>query len=73
MDTQGTDGRWPEALFTGTGFPRHFYLRYCWYPAYFPLMALGQIRAALAARSTDFARARDFSPAAPQIDRGAAA
>jgi squalene-hopene/tetraprenyl-beta-curcumene cyclase len=40
--TQGTDGTWQERLFTGTGFPRHFYLRYHLYRHYFPLMALGQ-------------------------------
>ena len=37
-------GSWPEELFTGTGFPRHFYLRYYGYRNYFPLMALGQFR-----------------------------
>ncbi len=42
---QETAGSWPEELFTGTGFPRHFYLRYYGYRNYFPLMALGQFRA----------------------------
>ncbi|MBI3797808.1 MAG: squalene--hopene cyclase, partial [Deltaproteobacteria bacterium] len=41
---QETAGSWPEELFTGTGFPRHFYLRYYGYRNYFPLMALGQFR-----------------------------
>jgi len=40
--TQTEDGFWSEDEFTGTGFPRHFYLRYWMYRAYFPLMALGQ-------------------------------
>jgi squalene-hopene/tetraprenyl-beta-curcumene cyclase len=35
-------GAWEEAEFTGTGFPRHFYLRYHMYRHYFPLMALGR-------------------------------
>jgi len=48
--TQGPDGTWDERHFTGTGFPRHFYLRYHLYRHYFPLMALGQYRARLAAR-----------------------
>src|SRR5438094_170604 len=48
--TQGPDGTWDERHFTGTGFPRHFYLRYHLYRHYFPLMALGQLRARLAAR-----------------------
>jgi squalene-hopene/tetraprenyl-beta-curcumene cyclase len=47
LATQQANGRWAEDAFTGTGFPGHFYLRYCMYAAYFPLMALGQARAAL--------------------------
>jgi squalene-hopene/tetraprenyl-beta-curcumene cyclase len=46
--TQQEDGFWYEDEFTGTGFPRHFYLRYWMYRAYFPLMALGQFRSRLA-------------------------
>jgi len=42
--TQRPDGGWDEDEFTGTGFPRHFYLRYYWYRHYFPLAALGQAR-----------------------------
>jgi squalene-hopene/tetraprenyl-beta-curcumene cyclase len=44
LSEQGSTGAWPEALFTGTGFPQHFYLRYYGYSQYFPLMALGQFR-----------------------------
>ncbi|HTN76220.1 MAG TPA: terpene cyclase/mutase family protein [Pirellulaceae bacterium] len=40
--TQVADGSWEEPYFTGTGFPRVFYLRYHYYPQYFPLLALGQ-------------------------------
>lgn len=47
--TQTEDGFWSEDEFTGTGFPRHFYLRYWMYRAYFPLMALGQFAERLAA------------------------
>jgi squalene-hopene/tetraprenyl-beta-curcumene cyclase len=45
-------GSWGEEEFTGTGFPRHFYIRYHLYRHYFPLMALGRFcaRAGLAAR-----------------------
>jgi squalene-hopene/tetraprenyl-beta-curcumene cyclase len=39
---QREDGVWEETEFTGTGFPRVFYLRYHMYPIYFPLMALSQ-------------------------------
>lgn len=35
-------GSWRETEFTGTGFPRVFYLRYHLYRLYFPLMALGR-------------------------------
>ena len=40
--TQRQDGTWNEPQFTGTGFPRVFYLRYHYYPIYFPLMALAR-------------------------------
>jgi squalene-hopene/tetraprenyl-beta-curcumene cyclase len=49
LDTQRTDGNWDEPFYTGTGFPRVFYLRYHFYRTYFPLMALA--RAAAARRS----------------------
>jgi squalene-hopene/tetraprenyl-beta-curcumene cyclase len=39
---QREDGTWHETEFTGTGFPRVFYLRYHYYPIYFPLLALAQ-------------------------------
>ncbi len=41
-DTQLPDGSWAEPEFTGTGFPRVFYLRYHYYRIYFPLLALSQ-------------------------------
>jgi squalene-hopene/tetraprenyl-beta-curcumene cyclase len=34
--------RWQEEHFTGTGFPRVFYLKYHGYPAFFPLWALAR-------------------------------
>jgi squalene-hopene/tetraprenyl-beta-curcumene cyclase len=42
LRTQGADGSWPEDWFTGTGFPRVFYLKYHLYRLYFPLMALAR-------------------------------
>ena len=42
VQTQLSDGTWDEAAFTGTGFPRAFYLRYHMYPTYFPLIALAR-------------------------------
>ncbi len=44
LAAQGPDGFWDEAEFTGTGFPRVFYLRYRGYAAYFPLWALALYR-----------------------------
>jgi squalene-hopene/tetraprenyl-beta-curcumene cyclase len=41
-----SEGSWVEREFTGTGFPRHFYVRYHLYRHYFPLMALGRFCAA---------------------------
>jgi squalene-hopene/tetraprenyl-beta-curcumene cyclase len=40
VERQESDGSWRQREFTGTGFPKVFYLRYHWYPIYFPLLAL---------------------------------
>ena len=40
IKTQNTKGGWDEKYFTGTGFPKVFYLRYHGYAQYFPLWAL---------------------------------
>ena len=42
-------GSWCETEFTGTGFPKVFYLRYHMYRLYFPLMAMGRFVQARAA------------------------
>jgi squalene-hopene/tetraprenyl-beta-curcumene cyclase len=42
LSTQKPNGTWQETEFTGTGFPRVFYLRYHYYSLYFPLMALAR-------------------------------
>jgi squalene-hopene/tetraprenyl-beta-curcumene cyclase len=42
LRNQKPDGTWDEIYFTGTGFPKHFYIRYHNYRNCFPLMALGQ-------------------------------
>jgi squalene-hopene/tetraprenyl-beta-curcumene cyclase len=44
--TQNGEGLWDEELYTGTGFPRVFYLRYHGYRKYFPLWALARFRRA---------------------------
>jgi squalene-hopene/tetraprenyl-beta-curcumene cyclase len=38
-------GTWEQVPWTGTGFPKVFYLNYHFYRHYFPLMALGQYAA----------------------------
>ncbi len=40
LRTQEKDGSWDEAVYTGTGFPRVFYLAYHLYRQYFPMIAL---------------------------------
>jgi squalene-hopene/tetraprenyl-beta-curcumene cyclase len=53
------EGNWPEAEFTGTGFPGHFYINYHQYRNQFPLTALGRYSAYLrdsASRLTDLKR-----------------
>ncbi len=42
LATQQPDGSWQEEHFTGTGFPKVFYLKYHMYALYFPLMALAR-------------------------------
>jgi len=41
LQRQKEDGSWDEPEFTGTGFPCVFYLKYHFYPIYFPLLAIG--------------------------------
>ena len=41
---QNSDGSWDEEPFTGTGFPKVFYLKYDLYRHYFPLLALARYR-----------------------------
>lgn len=42
LDHQNEAGGWSEVPYTGTGFPRVFYLKYHSYPWYFPLLALAK-------------------------------
>jgi squalene-hopene/tetraprenyl-beta-curcumene cyclase len=41
-DTQTVEGTWDEPWFTGTGFPRDFYINYHLYRLAFPVSALGR-------------------------------
>src|SRR5436305_1900281 len=56
---QRPDGTWDEEPFTGTGFPKVFYLKYHLYRLYFPLMALAR-----------YAREVAPSPPSPPLPRG---
>ena len=42
VDHQRPDGNWDEEHFTGTGFPRDFYINYHLYRLVFPISALGR-------------------------------
>jgi squalene-hopene/tetraprenyl-beta-curcumene cyclase len=47
LRTQTAEGSWYEPEFTGTGFPKHFFIKYHMYQHYFPLMALARYRQSL--------------------------
>jgi squalene-hopene/tetraprenyl-beta-curcumene cyclase len=53
---QERDGSWHESFYTGTGFPRVFYLRYHMYELYFPLIALTQYQKMLRTNPEDHLR-----------------
>jgi squalene-hopene/tetraprenyl-beta-curcumene cyclase len=42
LGMQQTDGTWDEKCFTGTGFPKYFFIRYHNYRNCFPLIAFGK-------------------------------
>lgn len=44
LANQREDGSWNEDAFTGTGFPKVFYLNYHMYKDYFPLLALAEYK-----------------------------
>ena len=47
LRTQTARGSWYEPEFTGTGFPKYFFIKYHMYQDYFPLMALARYRQSL--------------------------
>ena len=53
LKTQNSDGSWNEQFYTGTGFPRVFYLAYHMYREYFPLIALTTYAKAMAGDITE--------------------
>jgi squalene-hopene/tetraprenyl-beta-curcumene cyclase len=67
LENQCEDGTWLETQFTGTGFPQVFYLRYHYYPIYFPLLALSQMSAA-SSEALDVARRAAFRGLGAELD-----
>src|SRR5215470_12899540 len=57
LRTQKKDGSWDEPVYTGTGFPRVFYLMYHMYREYFPLIALTTYKKVMAAENSKSAHA----------------
>jgi squalene-hopene/tetraprenyl-beta-curcumene cyclase len=53
LRSQNKDGSWDETEYTGTGFPRVFYLMYHMYRQYFPLIALTTYKKAMLGESED--------------------
>ena len=45
--------RWEETHFTGTGFPKVFYLKYHGYAAFFPLWALARYQGLMASNDRE--------------------
>ncbi|WP_435010682.1 squalene--hopene cyclase [Tundrisphaera lichenicola] len=67
INTQKEDGTWFDETYTGTGFPRIFYLRYHLYPVSFSLMAVSRYHAAVGRLSTSHTGAQASRiPAAPR-------
>jgi squalene-hopene/tetraprenyl-beta-curcumene cyclase len=50
LRTQKRDGSWDDDSYTGTGFPKVFYLKYHMYAEYFPLLALATYFKVMAGR-----------------------
>jgi squalene-hopene/tetraprenyl-beta-curcumene cyclase len=71
LSTQGEDGNWREELFTGTGFPKVFYLKYHLYRLYFPLMALSRFASVQSLRGGNTSPERQRGVAFPSLALGA--
>ncbi len=56
LQHQQADGSWQEDEYTGTGFPRVFYLSYHMYRNYFPLLALTTYNRAMQTETSGTAR-----------------
>jgi squalene-hopene/tetraprenyl-beta-curcumene cyclase len=70
IETQLPDGSWEENSFTGTGFPRVFYLRYHYYRVCFPMMAIARYQTATGERFQSAAPARERAIPSQPLSRG---
>jgi len=70
LDVQNERGGWDERHFTGTGFPKVFYLRYHGYSQYFTLWALGVYERLRSGNKTLQDEVRISNSAQPPISLG---
>ena len=70
VETQLADGSWDETSFTGTGFPRVFYLSYHYYRVYFPLMAIARYQTARGQRQPGASSALQRGISAQPLSQG---
>ncbi len=74
LHTRNFQGGWDERHYTGTGFPRVFYLRYHGYAQFFPLWALSVYRRKIAGKPTrqqEVTRSRPLTLHLPALHRKA--
>ena len=69
LSLQQYDGSWKDEHWTGTGFPKVFYLRYHLYATYFPLWALSLYAREAAGGRDAFRRSRRNAARASGRDR----
>jgi squalene-hopene/tetraprenyl-beta-curcumene cyclase len=69
LDTRRRDGSWDEDSYTGTGFPRVFYLKYHLYRINFPLMAIARYQAAAGQLSIESTSAAPLACRIPALPR----
>jgi squalene-hopene/tetraprenyl-beta-curcumene cyclase len=70
LSLQAYDGSWKDEHWTGTGFPKVFYLRYHLYATYFPLWALSLYAREEAAGATLPAHAGSDAASPGHTDHG---
>jgi squalene-hopene/tetraprenyl-beta-curcumene cyclase len=66
LERQNEEGSWDEQPFTGTGFPKVFYLKYHLYRHYFPMFALARYRQLAAGAQPEVAE-RKRTSAQPEV------